>query len=204
MTFAKSKASKPSLQGSARTRGPTGPLGGGRSAISMQLSGALALRVRPLGARERQSVRNFSRGLKRKKEKRLFLRRPRCSPKGWHPVSRSCCEDGAGMRREEVWALEAAVAPRSRTGAAAGGRGSPGSGHGEPAQPGGSRRPAGIRSAARPPARRPQSTGTSEQGSLRAGASWCSSRITALEQMSGCLLSKSNALFLANPEIQFG
>lgn len=41
------------------------------------------------------------------------------------------------MRREEVWALEAAVAPRSRAGAAAGGRGSPGSGHGGPAQPGG-------------------------------------------------------------------
>jgi len=64
--------------------------------------------------------------------------------------------------------------------------------------------PAGIRSGARPPARRAQSTGTAVQGSLRAGASWRSSRIVALEQMSGCLLSKSNALFLANPEIQFG
>lgn len=82
MTFAKIKASKPSLQGSARTRGPTGPVSSGRSASSVQRSGAPALSVTNTRCPRKTNSPHFffSRGLKRKKEKRLFLRWPHRTP----------------------------------------------------------------------------------------------------------------------------
>lgn len=201
MTFAKSKASKPSLQGSARTRGPTGPLGGGRSAFSMQLNGALALRATATRCPRKTISPQFFQGVKEKERKKAFSTVAPLLPPGLAPREQELLRGrgrdaevgglGAGGRccsaepdRGRSWRSGQPRERARRTGTA---RRVP--------QPGGDP----DRCASSGPAATEY-----RQDSLWAGASWRSSRIIALEQMSGCLLSKSNALFLANLEIQFG